>query len=168
MMPRLATALVTALVLDLMPLPAACASARAAVALEAHLAPPAAPAGAAAHVPSSPSPFPIVPLRYPAPAHSHLGAYLTLAAGAGLVGTSFAWQARANRTYGDYLRATEPGLIAALYDRAAHYDRLSSAALLGGEALVATGLWMRFIRHPAPGRVALDAGPRRCALALRF
>ena len=42
------------------------------------------------------------------------------------------------------------------------------ATLIGGEAFIATGLYLRFLRHPSPSRVGLSLTPRRCALSLRF
>ena len=160
---RLAAALVAVLACPSTPFPAACASARAAVAL-------AAPDTAAATLAPAPapSPFPTLPLHPVAPPHSHLRAYALMAAGAGLVGVSFAWQDHANRVYDEYLAATEPDRIRILYDRTAHYDRLSSSALIGGETLIAGGLWLRFLHHPALERLRLAAAPGRCALALRF
>lgn len=165
MMSRRVTALLAVLALASASMPAARASARAADALPgagATVEPTPAPAG------TPPSPFRVVPLR-PAPdSRSHLGAYAVMAAGAAAVAVSFRWQRQANDHYDDYLAASDPGEITRLFDRTTHYDRLSSAALLGGEALVATGIWMRFLRHPRPPAVALDLGPRRCALSVRF
>jgi hypothetical protein len=48
-------------------------------------------------------------------------------------------------------------------------DRLASAALLTGEGLLATAVWLRFV-HPArePRRLALEVEPSRCAVSLRF
>lgn len=112
------------------------------------------------------SPFPVVPLGGPAE-RGHVVAYLSLAAGAGLIGASFALTDHANRTYDAYLRETDPDRIVSLYDETVHYDHLSAAALIGGEVLVATGLYLRFLRPPG-GRLALRLDPRRCALALSF
>jgi hypothetical protein len=113
------------------------------------------------------APFPVVQSA-PVVHRPHLVADLTLIGGAAMIGSSFLWGNRANQTYSDYLAETDPARIVALYDRTAHYDRLSSASLLGGEALVAAGLYLRFIRHPATERVGLSLGPDRCALSLRF
>jgi len=142
-MKRLVAALVAAGVLIGVVPPAACADAQAA------------------------GPFEPVPLEQPAPAPHRL-AWTALLAGAGLVGTSFALTDRANRAYDDYLAATEPAEVARLYDRSVHLDRLSAAALLGGEALIATAVWLRFLHRPAPRRVALSLEGGRCAVSLRF
>lgn len=165
MSPRRVTALLAVLALAFASLPAARASARAADAL------PVAAASAdssPAPAPSAPAPFRVVPLQPPPDGRSHLGAYAVMAAGAAAVAVSFQWQRRANDTYDEYLAASSPDEIARLYDRTARFDRLSSGALLGGEALVATGIWLRFLHHPRPPAVTLAMGPRRCALAVRF
>jgi hypothetical protein len=78
--------------------------------------------------------FPVIPL--PAPVHvSHTWAYASLAAGAGLVGASFALAGRADDTY---------------------------------EALLATGIYLRFLRVPNAARARLALGPRSCGVSLRF
>jgi hypothetical protein len=89
-------------------------------------------------------------------------------AGAGLIGASFIWRDRANERYDRYLEATEPDEISRLFDETARLDRISSAALITGEVLVAAGLYLRFVRHPSTDRVSLIATPTRCALSLRF
>jgi hypothetical protein len=160
---RFVAALVTALAVLPPPTPAACASARAAAALRTG----AAPGPDTAPRPPA-SPFPQVPLEPVAPRRSHAASYVVMAVGGGLVGASFAWHARANRVYDDYLDATEPDVIARLYDRTTRYDRLASCALIGGEAVIAAGLWMRFARHPRSDRVVFAASTQRCALTLRF
>ncbi|HVP15064.1 MAG TPA: hypothetical protein VMS88_05945 [Terriglobales bacterium] len=125
------------------------------------LRPPAACAAAA-----TAGPFETVPIGA-APRTSHRWAYVSLAAGAGLAGLSFAITARANRTYDEYLQATDPAEATRLYDRTVHFDRLAGASLLGGEALVAFGVWLRFLHRPArPATISL--GPGRCAVSLRF
>ena len=102
-----------------------------------------------------------------APRVSHRWAYASFAAGAGLAGLSFAISDRANRTYGEYLQATDPAEATRLFDRTVHFDRLASASLLTGEALVAFGVWWRFLHRPArPTTITL--GPGRCAVSLRF
>jgi hypothetical protein len=112
-------------------------------------------------------PFPEVPMS-PPPARSHAWAYASLAAGVGLIGTSFLLTRRADDLYAEYLSATDPARIETLYDRTLTCDRLSSGALLGGEALVVLGVYLRFIRHPAGSRVQLTLAPSRCALSLRY
>lgn len=113
------------------------------------------------------APFPEVPL--PAPVRRpHAWSYVVLGAGAGLIAASFTLGDRANRAYREYQTATEPDRIELLYDRATRDDRWSSAALLGGEVLIASGLYLRFLRHPQDHSLTLSLHPRRCAVALRF
>jgi hypothetical protein len=112
-------------------------------------------------------PFPVVPLATPAP-RSHTWAYVTMAGGAALVGFSFAFSHRADDAYEAYLVSTDQDEIQTLYDRAVRNDHRAQAALLTGEALIAAGLYLRFIRRPAPKRVSLTLGPSRCVLSYRF
>jgi hypothetical protein len=112
-------------------------------------------------------PFEIVP-QETRPNGTHRLAWASFLTGAGLVGLSFALTDQANSAYDDYLVATDPARAEHFYDRTTHYDRLSAASLLTGEALIATAVWLRFI-HPRPdSRLTLVAGPDRCAVALRF
>lgn len=113
------------------------------------------------------APFPEVPLVEPAP-QSHALAYLSLIGGAGLVATSFALADRANQTYADYNASTDPHQIEQLYDRTITLDHWATATLLGGEALMATGLYLRFLRRPPPAHLRVALLPGQCALALRF
>ena len=113
------------------------------------------------------APFPVVPLERPSP-RRHTWAYLTLAAGATLVGLSFSYSAKADQTYEAYLVSTDQVEIQTLYDRTLRYDRRAQVSLLTGEAMLAAGLYLRFIRRPAPPRGALLLGPTRCALSCRF
>jgi len=112
-------------------------------------------------------PFEVVPVEAPA-RPSRTWAYASLLAGAGLVGLSFAVTDRANHSYDDYLRATDPDEVRRLYDEAERYDRLSAAALLTGEALVIAGVYLRFLRRPPGSRVTLSLDASRCAVSLRF
>jgi|SRR6516225_1935492 len=116
---------------------------------------------------SAAEPFPVVP--QPPPEHqSHLWAYTSMAAGAGLIGVSFAFSHKADQTYDQYLAATDPNEISSLYDQTIFYDRWSTGTLLTGELLIVTGLYLRFLRPHSSRRVSLEAGPRTCALALHF
>ena len=99
---------------------------------------------------------------------SHWLAYTSLLSGAGLIGASFVFSHRADGTYRDYLVATDPERITDLFDLTIRYDRYSRGSLLTGEALIATGLYLRFLRPPQPQRVSFDLGPRACALSVRF
>ncbi len=174
MIPRLAATLLVALALPVSLPAAARASAPAAVALVADSARATAPPADSTLAPhaaaSTPArvPFESVALERTAPRRPHLGAYLAMAVGAGLAGASFTLQDRANRTYADYLQASDPGDIRRLYDRTTLYDRFSSGSLIGGEALIAAGLWMRFLQPARSDHLTLLASPGRCALALRF
>jgi hypothetical protein len=112
-------------------------------------------------------PFPVVPIATPAP-RRHTWAYVTMAGGATLVGLSFAFSRKADDAYEAYLVSTDQDEIQRLYDRAVRNDHRAQAALLTGEALVAAGLYLRFIRRPAPKRLSLTLEPSRCALAYRF
>lgn len=124
-------------------------------------------ARAAGEAPPAASPFPVVG-RAKAPEGPHRMAYVSLLAGAGLVAWSFDLAGRADRTYARYLVATADAEIDALYDRTLLHDRLARATLIGGEGLVAAGLYLRFIRRPRPGGLAVEVSPTACALAWRF
>jgi hypothetical protein len=125
------------------------------------------PIPAAADAPPAAAPFPVVALPV-APHRSHAVAWLALGAGAGLLTTSFLVHERANRTYDTYLGSNDPGELGDLYDRAANLDRLSGVALISGELLLATGVYLRFLRAPHDGRLSLDLAPGRCAARWRF
>jgi hypothetical protein len=111
--------------------------------------------------------FRVVPIEVPV-RRSHTWAYLTLATGAGLVGISFSFSRRADDAYDEYLVSTDLGAIDRLYDRAVRNDHLSQASLLTGEALIAAGLYMRFVRRPAAARLSVSVLPSRCAVSYRF
>jgi hypothetical protein len=112
-------------------------------------------------------PFPVVPVAGPEQ-QPHAGAYASLVAGAALVGASFAISRRADDAYRDYLAATEPARITELYDESVRDDRFASAALLSGEALIAFGVYLRFIHHSGPRTLGLTAAADRCAVSLSF
>ena len=113
------------------------------------------------------SPFPEVALPHPEPP-SHRWAYVTLGTGALLVGGSFLLASRADDTYRSYLGATQLDQIERLYDRTVLYDRLATGTLVCGEALLATGIYLHFLRKPRTPAVTLILEPGRCALAYRF
>lgn len=124
------------------------------------------PPAARAHAQAA-EPFPVVPLETPV-RRNHAWAYVTLAAGAGLIGLSFVFSGRADDAYAAYLVSTDLEELEVLYDRSVRNDHRAQASLLTGEVLLATGLYLRFIRRPAPPRVSLALGPSRCALSWRF
>ncbi|MFI5372064.1 MAG: hypothetical protein ACHQ52_10945 [Candidatus Eisenbacteria bacterium] len=129
--------------------------------LQTHPGPAAcAPAQAAA-------PFPVVPLEEHS-SQSHMGSYVCIGGGVALTVASFAIAHEADQTYDQYLVETDPARIESLYDRTVKLDRWSRGTLLTGQALIVTGLYLRFIRRPPAGRVSLIVEPYRCALAVRF
>lgn len=134
-------ALITALLFAA--LPAACAHAQAAV------------------------PFPVVDTS-PPPERSHALANTSIAVGICMIGASFVFEHQADQAYDAYQAAIDPGDITALYDRTVMYDRLSAAALIGGNVLVATGLVMRFVHREPPNRVSLRVAPNRCDITYHF
>ena len=113
------------------------------------------------------SPFPEVPLDT-IPRRSFKTAYLAMAGGAVLLGSSVLLARHADDTYEEYLAETDPETIEALYDEAIRYDWYTRAALVGGNVLIATGLYLRFIKPPPTPGLALDLRPARCALVLHF
>jgi hypothetical protein len=112
-------------------------------------------------------PFEVVP-RLTQPHRSHAAAYVCALAGAGLVVSSFPLADTADRRYAQYLAESDPGTIEDRWRATLRADRLSSGALLGGELLLATSVYLRFLRRPSEPRVTLIVSPARCALACRF
>ncbi|HTM57020.1 MAG TPA: hypothetical protein VL123_01245 [Candidatus Udaeobacter sp.] len=112
-------------------------------------------------------PFPVVnvpPTRH----ESHRLANVSMVSGVALIAASFAFERTADRSYDEYLAASDPARITDLYDRTTRFDRLSSASLVTGNVLLATGLTLRFIRHSHGSSVGVLLDSRRCALALNF
>jgi hypothetical protein len=112
-------------------------------------------------------PFPEVPVPNPPP-RSYTWAAVSLVSGAALIGSSFGFADAANRRYREYLRATDPARIARLYDDSVIRDRLSTASLVTGEALIAAGLYLAFLRRPESARLGLVLEPARCGVSLRY
>lgn len=112
-------------------------------------------------------PFPEVPLPV-APRHSNTWAIVSFASGAALIAGSFGIADAADRRYAEYLRATEPGKIEDLYNDAVLFDRISAASVLTGELLIATGIYLAFLRHSGPSRLGVALDPSRCGVTLRF
>ncbi len=112
-------------------------------------------------------PFPVIPVEAPATA-SHRAAWLCVGSGVALTVASFVIADRADRTYEQYLDETDPARIEELYDHTVWLDGWSRGTLLGGQALIASGLYLRFLRHPSERSAGVLVGPGRCALAVRF
>src|SRR5689334_5960156 len=85
-------------------------------------------------------PFETVPIAK-RPKQPHTAAYTCFAAGAGAIAGSFALAHRADREYDRYLVAESPADIRSRFAETRRLDRWSSGLLLGGEALVATGVY---------------------------
>ena len=117
--------------------------------------------------PPTPAPFETVPLPS-SQRQGHLLAYSSMLVGAGMIGASFVFSDKANQKYDQYLVATDPDEIDRLYDETVRLDKISSGALIGGEVLMALGLYLRFLRHPAESRVQVSVAPTRCTLGVRF
>lgn len=114
------------------------------------------------------APFEIVP-RSSAERPSHRLAWVTALVGAGLVAGSFPLAAEADRRYAVYLTETDVARIEDRYHATTRMDRIASGALLTGEALLATAVWLRFLRPPREDdRVTFELEPARCAVSLRF
>jgi hypothetical protein len=112
-------------------------------------------------------PFPVVNTT-PPPAPSHALANTAIAVGVCLIGSSFVLEHQADQAYDAYLVAIDPDEITTLYDRTVTYDRLSAAALIGGNVLVASGLVMRFVHRSPPEHLRLSLGLNRCDVSYRF
>ncbi len=113
------------------------------------------------------SPFPDVLLPPPEP-RSHTWTAVSFISGAALIGASFGLASAGDSRYGDYLRATHPGRITDLYNDAVLFDRFSTASLIAGEVLIATGLYLAFLRPPLASRLGMVLRPSRCGVSLRF
>jgi hypothetical protein len=122
------------------------------------------------------APFEVVPTR-PDEGRSHKLALGIAITGAVLVGASFPLAAEGDRRYEAYLAETDVAQIEDRFQATLQMDNYAKASLLVGELLLATAVWMRFVRHSdephaarldTPERLTLDVRPDRCALALRF
>jgi hypothetical protein len=96
-----------------------------------------------------------------------LALYAALA-GAAFVGASFPLSAEADRRYERYLAEVDVARMDEHFRGAERMDHYSAAALLTGEALLATAVWLRFVREPQRRGVAVEIRPDRCGLALRY
>ena len=112
--------------------------------------------------------FEVVP-RHATVHRSHRLAWLTALTGAGLVAGSFPLAAVADRRYAIYLAETDGAAIDARFGATTRMDRLASSTLLAGEGLLATAVWLRFLRAPREShRLTFEVEPARCAVSLRF
>lgn len=122
-------------------------------------------AGAPAPAASS---FEVMP-RTRAAKPAHRGAWLVGAAGASLIAASFPMAREADRRYAAYVGERDPALLDARFGATTRMDRVASASLWTGEALLVTAVWLRFVREPKPdARVSLAVEPARCAVSLHF
>ncbi len=111
-------------------------------------------------------PFEQVRLPHP-PQRSHLGSNLSFLAGAGMIAGSFTLAHLADQAYDRYRGAVTPSDIEHWFDQSSHYDRWSNGALLGGEALMGVGIYLRFLHRPNQA-MSLLLAPGSCAVSLRF
>lgn len=100
---------------------------------------------------------------------SHLGSYLAMAGGLGLIVAAFPLRDHADQVYEEYLSSTDPEAMEGLYQEARRFDNLATASMLTGEALLVLGIYLRFLREPAlPRGLGFSCGYDRVALSLRF
>ncbi len=111
--------------------------------------------------------FQPVELEQP-PRRSHWVGTATLVTGLVLISASFPLASAADRRYEEYLTETEPGTIEDRFQGVIRADRLAAVSLVSGEVLLATGVWLRFIRRAPESRLSLAASADRCAVTLRF
>ncbi len=111
--------------------------------------------------------FEVVP-RFVEARPPHVAAYACALAGAGLIAASFPLADDADRRYRSYQFEIDPTRIAGRWDSTVRADRLASGALLTGEGLLATAVWLRFLHRPGEHRVAFEVAPARCALSCSF
>jgi hypothetical protein len=122
---------------------------------------------ASARAQSAP-PFEVVPNPSATP-HPHRAAWLTAFAGVGFIAVSFPLAHEADHRYAQYLAETDVALIDERYDATTRMDRLATATLLTGEALLVTSVWLRFVHAPREtNRLSFAVEPSRCAVSLRF
>lgn len=111
------------------------------------------------------SPFEVV-TRSSTPRQSAKWVWIAAITGAALVGVSFPLADEADRRYNAYIAETDVTRLDERYNSTQRMDRLSSGTLLAGEGLLATAVWIRFVRGDR--RVGFDMRMDRWALALRF
>lgn len=111
--------------------------------------------------------FEEVEVREP-PRRPHTGAWLTGLAGAGLIAASFPLANRADQRYDQYLAEADVQRIDSRYRESQRADRMASGALIAGEVLLVSAVYLRFVRHRAPARTSVALQPSRCAVSYRF
>lgn len=121
----------------------------------------------AVSAPDSTRPFEVVG-RSTTAKPSHKWAWITAISGAVLVGASFPLAEEADRRYAAYLAETDVDRLDQRFYSAERMDRFASGTLLAGEGLLATAVYLRFVRGERHDRVSLHLRPHRCALAVRF
>jgi len=126
-----------------------------------------APNGAARAFAQAADSFEVVP-RPAAGAATPRTAWACAIAGVGLVAASFPLSELADRRYDEYLAESDPTKVEGRYQATRRADRIASASLLAGEALVVTAVWLRFVRRSHPPRASVVVLPDRCAVYLRF
>ncbi len=115
-----------------------------------------------------PAAFEVLP-RVAPPARPHRLFWTLGAGGAALIATSFPLARAADRRYDEYLAETDPSQLDVRFHATQRQDRLASASLWTGEAMLVTAVWWRFVREPrTEPRVTLAVEPTRCAVSLRF
>jgi len=125
------------------------------------------PNGAACAWAQAAGSFEVVP-RPPADREPHRAALACAIAGVGLIAASFPLSDLADRRYAAYLAETEPSAVEERYRATVRADRMASGALLVGEGLLVTAVWLRFLHRSRESRAGLVVGPDRCALFVRF
>ncbi len=119
--------------------------------------------------PGGPAPTPFERIvRRPEERRSHRLALYTALAGAALVAASFPISDEADRRYERYLVEVDVARMDRRFREAERLDRYAAVALIAGETLLATAVWLRFVREPERRRFALEVGPDRCGVALRY
>lgn len=109
--------------------------------------------------------------RLESPAPPYTRAYVAFGAGVVLTAGSFALATSADRAYGRYLGASDPGSISTAYDNARRLDHQSAGALLAGTGAIALGVYWRFLRRSTATRgasleVEPHVTPRHAGFAL--
>lgn len=111
--------------------------------------------------------FEEIEVRQP-PKRAHRIAWLTGLAGAGMIAASFPLANRSDQRYGQYLAEVDIAKIDGRFRDSQRADRIASGALIVGEVLLVSAVYLRFVRPRETSRVAVDLMGSRCALSYRF